>query len=687
MRKAFGLWTVALLVLWSCELQTITVKAKPTVALPAGTLSVEVGKTLTDAIKEGAGADSPMTVSQDAEGNIALVLDQKILDLPLKDVFDSGAIDLGNLSADIPEQTLEIPAFAGATVTMPYTVNPPAREMAPPISNRVTLAMNAGSGFVGGKIQTGSLNVVPGLPAGTTLVSFKITLSQTEGGVTKQVYTDTSFNPNPSFNLVGVELGSTDITVDYTIEVDIQDPMAFTSSASGSATATLSVSSFQWVKFSAPNLDLSETINTPFSADLKQFLDQVTIKDPAGITVNFTNGLPMDMTFNVSSTILGIASSSLTVPARTGSGPSTTSGNFAATNFVIDVDGGPGFDLTFTVGLSGYDAATKVLTLNNVTPGTTYTYGGKVIVDIVPVEAVIKNLDSTPLKGSFPGLPVDGVSSILPAELAFNSIPFELTISGLPNLSGKLLLTAKYKDAANVDQTITVLNAISGAFSTKADGTANSIISGNMKDVLNLRKEDLATGTAVALDYELQIGGATVPLTSNNWNFAAQLKLSIPFVLDVLDSPAAKVIPGEIAKYVPFKLKDPDPLDFSAPDKDDLFGRKVGVNSELDDVIRGLTEATLNLGSTNTTGLGMALGVSYGSVQKFAVIKDSGVSSLTLNAAELEPWKTVPFKPKMELLVPVGTMKIKATGVLDLNVSLQAKSDVDLDIALKDGAK
>ena len=585
-----------------------------------------------------------------------------------------------------------ITEITGVDFSVPVTIPP------------VTAPLSADSAFRSAMIGPSTANkitiIVAPLPLTWTGVtrSTDLSIAQT-GGLT--VIQNDELGDNISVPLQNETINNEDLTIAATTTIIANN--ATLSGLSGPLPITVQVATaitkLASVTIRPGNLNFEQEFSQDMDPDLQEWVKSIHF-NTVGIDLSgLTNGLPAgnDMTLRVSSTTFEIDNQTATLRA----GGLTPLGTITNTDYTFYPISHETINFSVSIVPSLYDSIWGDLTLVDITPGTTYFFGGSTELitdwDTATIEPQVDAITGTfPAAGSDP-LDLSVITKYLDSNLQFASILVNLYISGLDGLSLDTIITADYIDSNDVltedDLLVGVSNSISenllagDAFNPPIDITATEYTeimntpatTFNLSTILNKRPKTLS------LSYSLDPGSINITpsdLTAGSNKLKAELAIILPFAMEA-------VAPSVISI-----------ADMLGEDGTDLFNREPGqtASGEIDDIdtaFTSLTAMTLDLTLANTTGLsGIATltdwredpanpAATLDAWTGFKTAIDLGAAqqSITVNKSQIEYMRvTNPFSPQLVVTLPAGNYSVQKNGGINLGITVKATTVVDQTI-------
>jgi len=616
-------------------------------------------------------------------GTASLPLAGKILEKTMNIVIactvTGGTLGKTDTLRITPQLSADCAISAGTGINVSYSIPIPSSSV--PVASDAT--------FVSAVIDTGGLTITHNLP---DMPGFTRTLAlNTTGGLvysgSKPLTTALPTNPQTVFDLNSANISNGNINVGGTLQVT-----AFNGSFSGMPatgfpvhlTTTTKIDIFKSVVVKpGSSFVTQQNLTQALPADLKDFVKLIKF-NKIGVEVKFVNTLPAgnDMQMRVNSTALALnGTTNTTLVSNT-----STTASFLNTNsnFTLNPQTTTSIDIQMNITPPGYLPATKQMTLNNITAGSTLSFSGTVTF-IADWSSVVVDASTTPLKGVFPdakGIDLSSIKQYLGDNLEFAQIPVYLYITG-PTLGTPMDFNAK------ID-----------AVYTPSGSTVKTT-----KSLLNNPKVLLAPALPVfpaATSATPDVYNTTIPAASAVMYFETALNSKAsdlvinynlapnPMTLTPADLTTNSVLKAEMVIVLPFAMtaKPNAAITFSDKPFDgatDLFNRNKTASADdtTNILLDSLSSMSLRIRLSNTTGLkGKALltDKTPTSLEYFekSFDLDSADQTLSLSKSELAYIRRHnPFAPKVVFTVPEGPFALKQSGGLDMSLVISASSDID----------
>ncbi|UTC63725.1 hypothetical protein E4O00_07150 [Treponema sp. OMZ 788] len=513
-------------------------------------------------------------------------------------------------------------------------------------------------------------------------LNFNINAEQ-DGGLNKALtvgdnnLNGTTINNNP----VKIK-GNVEFTINNATYKDVGDPklnLAF----------TFKIQKFKYIKVKMPDtFNPVYTYEQPIPETLKEWVKEIYISK---IDLTMDNQLPTDNDIGVtiSSTAFGLSESTVTFPAG-GKNTKTIQKN-GFTFKPAAVDSGQIDMKTKITFPGGYDEGNKILTINNVEPGTPVSMGGELKLTIDWNSAKITPKTNNTLKGTFPKEGATDLSKIkefTKGNMKFKDVNLYIyanseILKGQNNkIKGKIY--AEYtKEGASQSKyilgsadtglsDIQFIEQLPDSFYNR-DKTKpytgklpKASITKDISEILNAAPNDLK------IKYEIKL--EEIEITPNDLTNTSNQKMNLDLLLEI-----------------PLKINfDKDTDIFTITRNDSLSSISQAQGDPVNEVMNAVRNIKMHIEYENRTGLQLAAKVIFKNKGGTNILEKelkmlNGNNNLTLeiNAEEAEKLKKQEnLLTEFKIMLPKGDYTLTNGSSLKLKAHISSKLDINKEFKI-----
>ena len=563
--------------------------------------------------------------------------------------------------------------------------------------NEMTVPLN-GSAFKEAEIRESELKVFTATTAGLSgfKTEYQFTAQQT-GGLDASVT-----QAAPSQDLGGKTINGEDIKVGGRFKLSaVNADFLNEKNESVSLTVKLDIKKFAHIKFKTDgDFKRTQKLHRPLPRGLKDWVDTIRFKK-AGIKLKLDNGLPAgnDITVKLVSNAFGI-NSEKTYPSA-----DTHEQEFSRNNFDFKPAAHSELDFEVKTEFAGYDEAEKLLTLSNVEPGKTVSFGGETAV-LLDWEYLIAKPKGgrEAFAGAYPAKDGDTMNlrkfgKYRDMGIKLNNIRAHVYVNGdVFERNGSKIgayMYVDYKDAMDQPKKKLLTGSDNPAdpfeelkfvpplpeFFSKA-GKKSGVYEGALpeaSETVDLTELVNMSPAGVKLKYNLKLN--EIKIEKEKLEAAKKsggTKLKVDLLIEVpMDFDAEPRSPGE--KYIVAEHIN---------SSGDAFGRSSPDNLQLKQFLENVKRSRMNIEFINMMGLDVKAVLfdknnEAGFKREFSVSRGSGLTFIEFGPDDIDYLrKTVPLNLDIKILIPKGHYKIQKDSGIVMKAYFTTDIEIDKEFSL-----
>ncbi|MCR4790570.1 MAG: hypothetical protein K5839_05770, partial [Treponemataceae bacterium] len=582
--------------------------------------------------------------------------------------------------------------------------------------------------------DSGSLAIALSMPTGITQNSLTFDISQDADGTYTGLSLADAAVTDGEIDLSGQNLNTNAVKMSGTLNISA-DNATISFPISVTPTASIEITKFSSLKIEQDSLGLDDsTLNQSINVDISSIGETVTsiTFSKVGVKLSICNGLPMDVTTDISSNFIygNTTAHSATYDANSSSLVAKT---FTNTDRTVDLTSVTSFDVTMAMDLGASDG---IITLSDVVPGTSYSFYGKAEPIIEWTEATVNLPDGTNVNGTMDQIDMSMLAGYLGDDIeltgikAYGYLDTDLISSGI--LSGLTINAKMYSsytdpeddtatkyldflaDADTEPADYAELDVVSlPSLTTDSDGALVGELSSEDGEV-SFYTEGFSTilndgPTDLTISYDIQLGGAGGVTVTNDESLQNadttihfQLLIDLPFSLKVKqnDEGYAAIELLSLIEQLSASSSEEGSSGSSeseSSEETDLFGRtSASGNETLSTVADFIEKVSINIDYENSTGIAVGLVMKDGDNDEFSkevsIKTGSGSLELSLDSSDAQYMlNTYPFSPdKLEIQIPGSKDEdtiytLKRAAAINLSIGATVETNVDYTIDLGGG--
>ncbi|AIN94472.1 hypothetical protein H0R90_03340 [Treponema putidum] len=481
-------------------------------------------------------------------------------------------------------------------------------------------------------------------------------------------------NLTGELNLKDKRITNNTIKISGYVEISGTIPADYTQVINLKLKVSSNIEKFKEIKITNQTItpNINETINIP--NEIKDYVEEITL-DPILIKANITNKLPADVGIKLESEALNIHQTEFTQFKANHTNDKPQEKDIFKGKSTLMLNATPSLDIKVKIKIAGYDDSNQTLTLYNITPGSEYSFEGKVNVNFELEKAIIKPIGTN--------LKIDNEYTINTDILKNNEIlsrispkPINAYIYLVSDLSGNgapapFLTTKLELEYGSTKKEIINKNNEKTQF--VADPTFNNNIPKASIEQSSIDLENVFESKPEAFKFKIDMSLNKLTLTKDVINKIKKDKKAEFKAHALLDIPMAVTINDNICKEV---------LSIN-----DLLSRQSGetIAGPSSQVLDSIKELNLIIEYTNNTGLTLDARIynpewKDGSIFKFEKklkLKEKRPMSINLSKEEIEDIKrSSKFPIVIEVTIPKDSEINIKNGTLNFSAYTVANMDI-----------
>lgn len=654
-----------------------------------------------------ASSSTPATITQN--GGSSIVLDVSNKTLPTVFYMEMSVSSSGGTAYTNTKTETSILLSETSTITKASGFNLIDDDAISITIPETTVEMGI-ENFVSAKIDTGSVKLNIGIE-NATLTNFTktITLSIFQDGGIEEIIEEHALTADEETNgliidLTNKTINNNNIKVTGSIVVTAEDGSFEINSGNDiniKPKVETNVEKFTEVVVSLPEtFELAYTIEEDIPTEMADWIKEIKFSK-VGLNITLENGLPTgnDIEATISSKAFQLqegVSKIFLAPGVGEDSPKETTQELIKENFIFNPRDVSKMDISFKIGLTGYDPDTDTLTLTNVEPGTTLSLGGRATFLFDWAEITVEPKDAQGVSGTFPEegtLDLSALKDVIGEDIGIGDISanfyfsspvlksFETTISGTvtakyteneKSLTNYLFGSAEGASIVELKSLPTNTSQIDDVWTSELKEASAPM--NKFSDVINAKPSDLS------LEYNFTFNSITV---QNNEAFkaletaklSAELYMILPIKLKVLNDAGAII---DLTEYITGENEDGS--------TSDIFGRTEPTDlSEIDEYLENYS-FSLSLNYKNNLGLACKAIISDTSGFKKTLPLELGDNTMAVNLTKAEAKHILEslFSPTITLEISYpsdpeaeGCYWIKSDASIEVEVKLAATANVN----------
>lgn len=551
-----------------------------------------------------------------------------------------------------------------------------------------TEKLNLGvSNFDSAKISEGKIKYSISLPAGWTgfTISPHINISQGSGGLDLDI---AASGTEQTKSLIGNTINNKDIDISGKIIISANGATyEYTDNMNAEVKFDVNVNKFEWVKLKmAEGFKLEYDYNQDIT-EIKKWVKQIDFNGLSS-KIKLENILPSgnDIEIKLSSNVFGINSGFKNFPSNS----TTENEMFNRGPFSLDLSTITNFDFKAEVKLPNYEPSTKLLTLNNISAGSTYKFGGSLNLNADWEKAIIKPGNAGTLQGTYPNEGGSIKFALLEDFPLLKNLHFSKPFKGYFYLNSSII--RGLNTSVDAEMAISLLHGKNNTDNEMLLAKSNNL---NFVDKLPNFAESIPQNyqippASINMDDSLKVNDL-IEKETNQLKFKYEFKLSeITIEKANIEGQENTKLRADILFDIPMSIKAVNDLDYKISIPDILFNQGAQINTwdaNVQEILDMAQNMKLVIDYDNQIGMEVKAELLNpdwieGGVPKFKkdinLGKGKGKININLTAEEFKHIrKNLPFKVDIKLSLPKGEYDLKKNGKLHFEAYTLLKMEVN----------